>query len=303
VAIKTFKDAWREKDRYPPHGCSDRNYLAWEFVRRHPDYAEHAEQMLRLVNTGEYITGFKRSSLSILDGVECWPAANRGETVKQYVDRMKEEKVKRHRIDKPRNTFLNRWALDMPVDPATEYNFDTIKFIGHQVKIRRDKDQKSRSFNLFLYPNEIALRFRLDMSVAKQLVMAQERLKVEAKKYEAERPPLSVGMKGILVAKENSEMSEDALPCAHYWLRCYDAAHEPKKALSDDPKLRRASKSGEMQRMEEFNKEKKAAKQTDYVTAGTVKSYLSLARDYIEGKKFLLLLLADMTPGQGKKGG
>ena len=80
--MAVFRANWRNPSEYPPPGCEDHAWLAWEFIRRHPDYAAHAQQMLRLVEKERYGRRPSRKSHCCLDGVECWPAANKGETAK-----------------------------------------------------------------------------------------------------------------------------------------------------------------------------------------------------------------------------
>ncbi|CAM8645409.1 hypothetical protein MCEMSHM24_03596 [Comamonadaceae bacterium] len=281
------KTHWQNKDAYPPLGCDDRLQLAWEFIRRNRDYAVHAHQMQRLVQAGEFETGINRKSTSVLDGVECWPAAVAGETAKQYFRRMKSEGVKRPRIDKPRNTFVNRWSLLFPVLPDQAYDREVVKFKHYEVKIKRHETLLTRQFHLFLYPNEIAVRFRLDLPIPPQLAMAEKRLEEYRIAYAGElrsqpRSPWDdVGKKQI---------TDEALNRAHYWLRCYDAKHEPKNR-SDDPKRKRALKSGPKEQVMHFNKEMRDVGRTDFLETSSLKSFLEQATDYIEKGKYLLLLL------------
>ena len=161
--MAVFKANWRNPSEYPPPGCEDHAWLAWEFIRRHPDYAEHAQQMLRLVEKERYDRRPSRKSHCSLDGVECWPAANKGETAKAYFDRMKQEGIARARVDKPSNTFANRWFMTDPVPAETPYSSGSIRFTPFEVRGKRHEVLATKSFSLFIYPNEMAMRFRLDI--------------------------------------------------------------------------------------------------------------------------------------------
>ena len=281
---------WQRESEYPSVGCKDLSHLVWEFVKRHPQYPAHAEQMLRLVETGEYTKGIKRKSESVLDGVECWPPANPRETAKDFFRRTKQEKIKYARIDKPHNTFANRWGMEKPVTPTAPFDPATVKFINQKIKLKRHEKFLTRSFNLFIYPNEVGVRFRLDMSINKQINLVQKQLEAEAKSYAQTRGALSGDEKQAWADLKNFEVDVAALANAHYWLRCYDAKKQPKKALSNEPRLRRALRSGPKQQVEQFNAEKKAKNLGNFVSTGTLKGYLSQAVDYIDHKKFLLLL-------------
>jgi Family of unknown function (DUF6499) len=278
---------WRDMNAYPPLGCGDRHRLAWEFVRRNRDYAVHVRQMSHLVQTGEYEAGIKRKSTSVLDGVECWPPAEVGEIARNYFQRMKAENVKRPRIDKPRNTFVNRWGILFPVSPDQAYDKEAVKFQNHEVKIKKHEQLLTRQFHLFLYPNEIAVRFRLDLPIPVQLSMAEKRLKAYRVAYanELKSKPLSPWDD---VSKKT--ITDEALNRAHYWLRSYDAKHESKKKI-DDPKRRRALRSGPKEQVAQFNKEIRDAGRKDFLEPVSLKSLIDQATDYIEMGKYLLLLL------------
>lgn len=278
---------WRCKDAYPPLGCEDRHRLAWEFVRRNSDYAVHAQQMLQLLQVGEYETGIKRKSASVLDGVECWPAAKAGETAKQYFERMKESNVKRPRIDKPRNTFVNRWSLLLPVPPDQAYDPKKVQFQNHEIKVKKHQNLLTKQFHLFLYPNEIAVRFRLDLPIPAQLAMAEKRLEEYRITYARELKS-RFALQWDDVSKK--QITDDALNRAHYWLRCYDAKREPKKTTGD-PKRKRALKSGAQEQVAQFNAEMKSAGRNAFLQPTSLKSFVEQATDFIEKGKFLLLLL------------
>ena len=292
--MKPYKpENWRHSVHYPERGCNDQHRLAWEFLRRHPDYAAHAEQMLRLVQTGEYSTRIKRTSDSVLDGVECWPQANPGETAKAYFVRMKEIQNKRPRIDIARNTFLNRWSLEQPVDPATPFESGVVQFASIQVKIRRHVELKTKSFNLFLHPNEVALRFRLDLPITEQLKIAKERLDAEARKFGGQVNESSDETKRLLPTNSNSRLKKRNLEDAHYWLRCYDADREPKRPAATDKRKRRLQASGPANQCSVFNDEQRKEGRKDFYDNDKVDGFLASAVAYIDGKKFLLLLRPD----------
>ena len=296
---KPYRADWRseEPDLYPPRGCIDLHRLAWEFIRRHPDYALHAKQMLRLVETGEYATRIQRKLDSCLDGVECWPAANPGETAKAYYTRMKEEKkakrlrIDRARIDRPRNSFLNLWGLEQPVDPSTPYDANIIKFIDLQVKLKRPQQLNAKSFNLFLYRNEVALRFRVDMPMDTQIELAKIRLKEEASKYTAAVKTSKQDSKSKRDLGAHSELSAEALLDARYWLKCYDADEAPQE-FTGNPDKKRELKSGENARLTVINQELKKAGRP-IIAKGKVRSFLTNARNHIDGAIFWRLLAPD----------
>jgi len=243
--------------------------------------------MQRLLQTGEYQVGIKRKSDSVLDGVECWPSAEKGDTAKQYFMRMKELGVKRPRIDKPCNTFLNRWGLLLPVSPEQAYDPEQVQFKHYEVRVKRHEQLRTKQFHLFLYPNEAAVRFRLDLPLTDQLEMAKVQLAELVAKYsgqlksDAPSPWEDVGKK---------QVTDSALKNAHYWLRCYDAKREP-KTLAGDPNRKRAQKSGPKVQVTRFNEEKKSAGRGDFIVTTALKSYVEQATDFIEKGKYLLLLL------------
>ena len=307
--MKRFKANWRDQTQYPPRGCTDGDWLAWEFIRRHPDYAVHAEQMRRLEDAGEY-KRIKRNSISYLDGVECWPEAQPGETAKAYFARMKQqveqrlekkEKKKndgidRPRIDRPCNSFTNKWRLEYPVAPDIEYSTKAMNFLRHEIRLKRHTSLKTKNFSLFLYPNEAAVRFRLDIPVAEQIDMAKLKLIDATRAYAKEREALAKETRALLAKHANSELPTSVLGEAHYWLRCYDADHED-KTPSGRKDARREQPSGPEARRTQFNEEHKVAGRGEIFETGKIKSFLELARDFIDNRKFLLL----MTSGSRRR--
>jgi hypothetical protein len=287
---KPFKADWKNPSLYPPVGCQDPHRIAWEFVRRNPDYANHAAQMCLLVQSGEYETGIKRNSPSVLDGVECWPAAKPSETAIDYFARMKKDKIKRPRIDKPCNSFANRWALKTPVDPDLEnYSPEQVVFIKHEVKTKRHKQLETKAFRLFIYPNEIALRFRLDLPIQPQIRIAKEKLNAKAIEYSTYVSAVPEELRDKLNSVSKKEFSKSIFARAHYLLRSYDASKERRVFKSNADKNKRAIESGLEEQVKLFNAERKNLGQK-YFQDGKVKEFHVQAADYIEGKKFLLLL-------------
>jgi hypothetical protein len=287
---KPFKADWKNPSLYPPVGCQDPHRIAWEFVRRHPDYANHAAQMCLLVQSGEYETGIKRNSPSVLDGVECWPTAKPSETAIDYFARMKKNKIKRPRIDKPCNSFANRWALKTPVDPDLEnYSPEQVVFIKHDVKIKRHEQLETKAFRLFIYANEIAVRFRLDLRIGPQIRIAKEKLNAKAKEYSTYVSAVPEELRYQYTSIAKKELPQDILDRAHYILRSYDARKKSKASLSNTDKNKRAIDSGTEEQLKLFNAERKNLSQK-YFQNGKVKEFHVQAADYIEGKKFLLLL-------------
>jgi hypothetical protein len=289
--MKPFKANWRIKEEYPPCGCEDHNRLAWEFIRRHPDYAVHAQQMFSLVEAGEY-RRIDHNSDSCLDGVECWPKAKPGETAKGYFARLGRRKkngaINRPRIDRPCNSFMNKWRLEGPVAPDAEYSSEAVKFLKHEVRLKRHTSLKTRNFTLFLYPNEAAVRFRLDIPVAEQIDMARLKLIEATKAYAKAREALADETRALLAEHARSELPAAALGDAHYWLRCYDAELEPKK-LTERKKARREQASGPGERRKQFNEERRAVGMSVF-DIGKIKGFLKLAHDFINNRKFLLLM-------------
>lgn len=290
ATFKPYKADWKDASQFPPVDCQDPHRIAWEFVRRHPNYAAHAQQMLKLVDSQEYETGIKRKSLSILDGVECWPAALAGETAKDYYARMKVNGIKRPRIDKPCNSFANRWALKAPVDPAVEeYSNQQIAFIQHEVKIKRHKQLATKAFSLFIYPNEIAARFRLDLPIKPQIDMASKKLEAMAKEYSKQVGTAPEKLKAQLASIANKELAKNVFSKAHYILRSYDASKERQVLLSNKDRNKRALLSGPKEQTKAFNAHNKSLGKPILMTAN-VKEFPKQAAAFIEGKKFLLLL-------------
>ncbi|MCY1199114.1 hypothetical protein D9M72_105100 [compost metagenome] len=297
--MEPFKANWRNDDEYPPRGCEDHNRLAWEFIRRHADYALHTQQMLRLADAGEY-ERIPRDSNSCLDGVECWPEAKPGEVAKAYFARMEKKRIAREkkggkairapRIDSPCNSFMNKWRMAYPVAPETAYSEDVIRFVKHEIRLKRHTVLKTKNFVLFLYPNEAAVRFRLDIPVAEQIAMARDELTKAVEAYATERRVARANTTRALAAHARSELPTDTLRNAHYWLRCYDAEREPKK-LTGDAEARRKLASGPAKRREQFIEECRAVNCTDTFEPGKIKGFLKLARDFIDDRKFLLLMV------------
>jgi hypothetical protein len=294
---KPFKADWKNPSLYPPVGCQDPHRIAWEFVRRHPDYVNHAAQMCLLVQSGEYETGIKRNSPSVLDGVECWPAAKPSETAIDYFARMKKDKIKRPRIDKPCNSFANRWALKTPVDPDLEnYSPEQVVFIKNDVKTKRHEQLETKVFRLFIYANEIAVRFRLDLRIEPQIRMASKKLKAIAKGYSTDVSTARETQRDRFASIAKKELPQDIFDRAHYILRSYDARKKSKASLSNADNDKSALKSfPEQTRL--FNAQQKILGK-DYFEVTKVKMFPQQAANFIVGKKFLLLLWPEKNNNQ-----
>lgn len=283
---------WKDSSQYPAPNCKDAKKLAWEFLRRNPHYAEHVAQMLALAD-GEFKDGVKKKSKSILDGIGCFPPANPGEVASDYFKRMRKDfKGKKARIDKPSNTFVSRWSLDRPVDPSTEYQPSEVRFLPNKVPFKRYADLQTKCVNLFLYPNQIALRFRLDMPWSDQIEAAKTQLKKQIANYGKNRDASGPHKREELAANGTSQLPQVVGEHAHYWLRCYDASKD-RKISANNVRLRRLQESGPKQVQTRFNEEKKARSEKDYLVPGKIDGFGKLARDFIIGTKYLMLLSRD----------
>jgi Family of unknown function (DUF6499) len=293
IQMPHYSADWRKAEQYPPLGCSDAARLAWEFLRRNKHYAAHVAQMAALAEN-EYQGGLKKSSLSKLDGLECWPPAEPEETAKQYFTRTaNESKGKKGRVDKPCNTFLNNWSLAMPVPVSTEYDPNAVRFMPHKPGIKRYGNFQTKSTNLFLYPNEVAIRFRLDMRLEPQLDAAKLRLKTAAADYERELKNLtsSTSKSGQPYVTLRAAREREVMRLAHYWLRSYDALTSD-RVLLEDEKRKRAFDAGEAEIRAHFTYEMKVdyGDQKKHFERGVVDSWHDSANSYINGMKFLTLL-------------
>jgi len=289
--MKPFMANWRAKDEYPPPGCKDFNRLAWEFLRRNPDYAVHASQMAHLREKDCYDRIPYNSSLS-LNGVECWPAAKRDESAVDYCVRMKIEKFKRRRIDRPSSSFWNRWGLLLPIDPNTPYDPKEIEFQA-PTRLKRHEQLETRSFNLFLYPNQAAVRFQLDMPLGPQLEEATRLLRTAREDYaktlkSSAHPERSDWPQAAL---PKSELRKDALQNAHFWLRCYDAERERKLPM-EGQESRRKLKSGPTEQLILFNQERKS-EGLETFEASTIKGFPKTANGMIKDKRYLMLITTE----------
>lgn len=279
--MKTYKADWKNAGDYPPIGCEDAQWLAWEFLRRNSKYAEHVDAVLQL-KAGEYANGISRDSDSLLSATECTPPALAGETAVMYHKRMsREDRV--GRISKPKIVFTDRWSLSKPVPPDMKYDPKLIKFVRHEVKIKQPTESRREYFKLSLAANEIMLRFRLDMNFAPQLISALARLDEAAQKYDE------------LITDKRSKLrgtrKDSVLRNAHVWLRCYDA-YKARKQYVEDPTKKRKRTAGPAAIVEQFHSECSAG--TD--PRATVNSlnppdWNDRAADYIDGMLYLKLLV------------
>nr|WP_315225595.1 DUF6499 domain-containing protein [uncultured Albidiferax sp.] len=288
-----YKADWRKAEQYPHLGCDDALKLAWEFLRRNSHYVEHVAQMAALAEN-EFLSGLKKSSMSKLDGLECWPPAEPDETAKDYFARTTDKSNgKKGRIDKPCNTFVNKWSLATPVAVETKYDPSVIRFLPHKVGIKRHGDLQTKSFKLFLYPNEVAIRFRLDMRLKPQLEAAKRRLDAAAEDFDLALEQLTIpnaNSKPTLVSLRSARERE-VMRLAHYWLRSYDALTSDRILLGDE-KRRRAFSAGEAEIRTFFTHEVTAAHgvQKKFFERGLVDGWHDAANSYISGMKFLTLL-------------
>ena len=306
--MKPYIADWRKSEQYPSLGCEVADRLAWEFLRRNKHYAEHVVQMSALADN-EFQGGLKKNSMSKLIGLECWPPAEPEETAKDYFARTtNKSKGKKGRIDKPCNTFINKWSLATPVAATTDYDPCVIRFLPHKVGLKRHGDLQTKNFNLFLYPNEVAIRFRLDMRLKPQLETAKRRLDAAADAYELalerlkEPAPITgqpfvdslkkaVPNNGQPLVSLRAAREREVLRLAHYWLRSYDALTSD-KVLLEDEKRKRAFDAGEAEVRTFFNHEVASVHgdQKRSFERGLVYGWHDAADSYINGMKFLTLL-------------
>ena len=291
--MKPYTADWRKTDQYPSLGCDDADLLAWEFLRRNKHYAEHVVQMSALANN-EFQGGLKTNSMSKLIGLECWPPAEPDETAKSYFARTSNKsKGKKGRIDKPFNTFINKWSLAVPVTVTTGYDPDVIRFLPHKVGVKRNGDLQTKSYNLFLYPNEVAIRFRLDMRLKPQLEAAKLRLDANAADFDLAIEQLTkpISKSGQPFVSLRAARERDVIPMAHYWLRSYDALTSDKVLLGDE-KRKRVLESGEAEIRKFFTGEITTVfgDQKKSFERGLVNGWHDAADSYINGMKFLTLI-------------
>lgn len=276
-----FRADWRDPKAYPPPDCNDMAWLAWEFLRRNKNYAQHVSQMLALPS-GEYDNKLTANGNACLDGMVCTPPARRGETVKQYRIRIATESDsnKKGRIEKPQFSFLNRWMLDQPVPVEHPYDPDVVQFGPSVVKVYRNKDLIGRRVRLMMYHNEIAVRFRLDLPIQAQIIRAKQMLDKAGKRFKDAAEQSSNDKKGeVLVSNAKARKKDSVGHDAHFWLRAYDAASEPKSLLDDtDKKRKRAQKSGPSEIAKKFLDEGA----TKTLERGVVEGYRSSAERMID---------------------
>ena len=94
-----FSADWREPKEYPPPDCIDMAWLAWEFLRRNNNYAQHVQQMLALPSI-EFEKGLTARGNASLDGMVCTPPAKPGENVKQFRRRVATETSGKTKVKK-----------------------------------------------------------------------------------------------------------------------------------------------------------------------------------------------------------
>ena len=179
-----FRANWRNPNEYPKPKSTNTAELAWEFLRRNEKYALHVSQMLALP-IGEFRGGLTVKGNACLDGMACTPKARAGETVKKYRRRVAAESngKAKGKIEKPCLTFINRWMLEQPVPVGQKYDSLAVQFAPDVVKVYRNRELTGRRVRLMMYPNEMAVRFRLDLPMVKQLDAARFKLNEAAKRF------------------------------------------------------------------------------------------------------------------------
>lgn len=282
--MKAFQADWRSPEQYPEPGCDNLRRLAWECVRRNAEYASDVAAIQQLAE-GEFENGIKSDSSSCLDVTTCQPIAISGETACEYQARMKQI-GQNGRINKPARIFRNRWCLKSAVDPNISYDRKIIVFILHTVKTTGPVDLLPRFARLLIWPNEILLRFRLDVNFQSQLNDAMIKLISAAEKYAAligKVPHSSV------VPKATKTRRKTSLDDAHFWLRCYDAYQMPKELLGDKER-KRAIQSGPTAILKVFSDEQAKISEKRFINRNQPSDWNVTANEYINGKKYLTLL-------------
>lgn len=234
-----------------------------------------------------------------LDGMVCTPAAKSGETVKQYRKRVKSEtngKTK-PRIEKPQLTFVNRWMLEQPVSVKHPFDANEVQFVAGVVKMYRNKDLMGRRVRLMMYPNEIAVRFRLDLNLEIQLSKAKTMLAKAGKRFKEEaRRENEDNNDSSVVTNLDGRIGRKILD-AHFWLRSFDAFNEPRKHLDDsNHKRKQALKAGPSEIAKKFKSE--CTKKT--FSRGVVEAYNTSAKGMI-GKQGYQKLVVVFEPASTKR--
>lgn len=280
---------WKNANEYPPVGCEEYEWLAWEFLRRNKKYAEHFKAISHL-KPGEFEKGISPDSDSLLAATECVPPAMDGETAVAYCDRMRREGVKRWRISRPKILFTERWLLAKPVAPEKNFGTKAVHFMAHQVKIAHPKNGQRDSFKLTLAPNEVMVRLRLDLNIAPQLISTLARLADVVKAYDDR---LGDGQTKLRRSRKDS-----VLKMAHVWLRSYDA-YQARVLYVEDPKRKRKRTDGPAAIVEQFRSED-APDGDPRARANKLNppDWAERAGDYIDGMLYQKLLFAAPTKQQ-----
>ena len=169
-------------------------------------------------------------------------------------------------------------------------------FIKHDVKTKRHEQLETKAFLLFIYPNEITVRFRLDLPIDPQIRMASKKLKAIARDYTTDVSTACETLRDQFASIAKKELPQDILDRAHYILRSYDARKKSKSSLSNANNDKSALKSFPEQ-TKLFNAQQKILGK-DYFEVTKVKMFPQQAADYIVGKKFLLLLWPEKNNNQ-----
>lgn len=212
VAPKIYRADWMNPTLYPRSGASNQE-IAWEFMRRDARYALHAFQMRKLVESHEFSGKFDCASPSSLEGLDCIPMPRKCNTVADYFKENKDGE-----IINPRRTFQNRWCLNLPLDVTQPFSHEAVKFSAPLARInkRRGKPSEACKPTLLLFPNEIAVRLKLDMSLEQQIEQIRTRFQAISDDYFRSATTLP---KIDLRTSRNKTTYDDA----HFWLRAFDA--------------------------------------------------------------------------------
>ena len=262
--VMPYRADWRDASQYPEFGSKDYERITWEFIRRSNDYADLMSVFSRLTDS-EYENGLKPSSDTVLDGLQCVPKAKPGETARDYFERTKKRK-RGGRVLSPKWLLKSRWYMEPAkvLLPNAEFDAYSMNFVPHVVAMRSPKSEGVGAFSLPLWPDEIAFRFRLDVSLEKQWPDALERF--NSARQDAKK----------------TYSKEVNLECAHFWLRAFDAHY----ALA---KKGTGKWQDEVRKHLEQNPDSQL-KQPIIIKDHTVAEWQKTALSYIKHGKFAALL-------------
>jgi hypothetical protein len=267
--IKPYRADWRNASQYPEFGSKDYERLAWEFIRRSKRYADLMTIFNRLAK-GEFQKGIKRTSDTCLSGLQCYPQAKPGETARQYHSRMKQLKNRGY-ILPPKSYLKSQWYMDLDELLLPEAEYDPYKtiFLPYVATKRAPKGGALARFSLPLWPNEIAFRLRLDLSLDSQLDDVRDQFK-----------------KARVDAGYNENKRTVNLDYAHFWLRAFDAHHQ--MVLTSRGQRVSGTWTDEVRKYLLQNPDPSAKRST--IKDHTVEEWRQTAESYVEGDKFATLL-------------